>query len=302
MSVAVLESLPASFAAQIQTASDMVRERSHVRRVDGSSVGDAEIDRLLAGGLRRGEATEVVGGRSSGRFSLVLQSLAARTSCGETAALIDLGDSLDPRSAERFGVDLRRVLWVRPRTVSEALASAEAILQTAMPLIVVDLGNGPLPGGKGRVSEAAWRRLIRGAAEHGVTLLISSPYRVTGASAQTVLEAERGRGCWSGEGGGTLRPTLLRGIDARLRLVRDRENRHEEPARLDLHVESVRALDPILVDTKPRCDAPAQKESPRDAASVVPFPARPARRGRDTRRGRRYTALLRESQHNTEGS
>ena len=44
---------------------------------------------------------------------------------GEAAALIDLGDHFDPQLAEENGVDLRRLLWVRPRTVKEAVMSAE---------------------------------------------------------------------------------------------------------------------------------------------------------------------------------
>ena len=41
------------------------------------------LDRLISGGLPRGRLTELVGRRSSGRFSIVLAALASATSAGE---------------------------------------------------------------------------------------------------------------------------------------------------------------------------------------------------------------------------
>jgi RecA/RadA recombinase len=38
---------------------------------------------------------------------------------GEAVALIDLGDHFDPRVAEANGVDLRRLLWIRPKTIKK---------------------------------------------------------------------------------------------------------------------------------------------------------------------------------------
>ena len=61
----------------------------------------AALDRLLSGGLPRGGLVEVTGRRSCGRFSIGLSSLAATTSAGESAALVDLGGHLDPQSAEQ---------------------------------------------------------------------------------------------------------------------------------------------------------------------------------------------------------
>src|SRR5215510_482223 len=86
------------------------------------------LDRLLAGGLPRGGLVEVTGRRSCGRFSVGISSLASATSAGESAALVDLGGHLDPQSAEEAGVDLARLLWVRPSKLKEAVASAEMLL------------------------------------------------------------------------------------------------------------------------------------------------------------------------------
>ena len=62
------------------------------------------LARLLPGGLPRGELVELTAGRSSGRFAWALMLLAAATSAGENAALIDLGDALDPQSAAPAGI------------------------------------------------------------------------------------------------------------------------------------------------------------------------------------------------------
>src|SRR2546425_11726912 len=63
--------------------------------------------------ILRGEIIEIVGRPSSGRTSLFVESLATVTRGGAVAALVDAGDTFDPASAARAGVDLSRLLWVR---------------------------------------------------------------------------------------------------------------------------------------------------------------------------------------------
>jgi hypothetical protein len=178
------------------------------------------LDELLAGGLPRGQVVEMIGARSSGRFSAVLAALAAATFCGEAAALVDLGDGLDPQAAAALGVDLQRLLWLRPQGLKQALASAEIALGAGFPLVVLDLGNPPLRGGRDTRGEAGWLRLARAAQAHGAALLIASPYRVSGTAAATVLQAARGRARWLGSRTGA--PWLLDGISCRLTLDKSR--------------------------------------------------------------------------------
>ena len=144
---------------------------------------------------------ELIGERSSGRFSTVLATLAATTTAGEAVALVDLGDGLDPRIAAAAGVDLERLLWVRPPHLKKALVSAEMLLAGGFPLVIIDLGNPPVPGGRG--VEAAWLRLARAAQSHDAVLLVSSPYRASGTAATGVVKAMRGRPRWSSKGSGT---------------------------------------------------------------------------------------------------
>lgn len=168
-----------------------------------------DLDRLLGGGLDRGRLVELVGGRSSGRFSLVISALAAATSIGEAAALVDLGDGFDPAGAELAGVDLERLLWSRPRRIKDAFAATEMLLESGFPLVVLDLGTPPVPGGRGQ--DAFWLRLARAAQTHRVALLISAPYRVSGPAAAKVLGTEFARPSWLGS-------RLLLGLETRVRL------------------------------------------------------------------------------------
>jgi hypothetical protein len=73
----------------------------------------AAIDAQLGGGWRRGEVSEILGPRSSGRTSVLLATMAAATTRGEIVGLVDATDRFDPASALEAGVDLDRVLWVR---------------------------------------------------------------------------------------------------------------------------------------------------------------------------------------------
>ena len=171
------------------------------------------LDRLLAGGLPRGGLVELASARSSGRFSVAIAALAATTSSGESAALVDLGGHLDPQAAVAAGVELTRLLWVRPHRVKEAVASAEMLLATGFSLVVVDLGLAPV---RGRfVPDAAWLRLGRTARSRGAALLLSTPYRLAGHAADAVVAMESSSALWCGTGGA---PRLLEGLSSRLTL------------------------------------------------------------------------------------
>ena len=81
----------------------------------------AALDRGLAGGLPRGQVSEVVGPASSGRTSVAWAALAAATRRGESVALIDTFDRFDPPTAHACGIDLSRLLWVRGQADLENL-------------------------------------------------------------------------------------------------------------------------------------------------------------------------------------
>lgn len=219
------------------------------------------LDELLGGGLPRGKLVEMIGARSSGRLSIVLAAVAAATAAGEATALVDLGDGLDPEAAVALGADLRRLLWLRPGTLKQALAGAEILLGGGFPMVVLDLGNPPIRGGRGH--EAAWLRLARAAQAQGAALLIASPYRVSGTAAAAVLQAARGRARWQGAAGGPC--WLLDGLSCQVTLEKCRGRRL--PARsLELELR-LSPIVPAAPATTVTAEAPAAVASSAAVAS-----------------------------------
>ena len=80
------------------------------------------VDTRLGGGWPHGEISELIGGRSSGRTSILMATLAVATRCGGMVGLVDAFDRFDPLTAARAGLDLDLVLWVRgPSLMLEGL-------------------------------------------------------------------------------------------------------------------------------------------------------------------------------------
>jgi hypothetical protein len=222
----VRDTLPPELRDIVHRASELVRTRQLRLRETPLITSVTGIDRLLGGGLPRGTLVELVGRGSCGRFASLLAALKMVTDTGEVAALVDQGDQLDPQSAATVGIDLDRLLWLRPRVLPDALAATEMLVHTGFPLVALDLG---LPPVRGRTPLAAWLRLARTAATHRAVVLVGSPYHLSGCAAAVVVTAHRGRGTWSGTVG-TAR--LLHGIEARLDLARQRGKRPDGIARI----------------------------------------------------------------------
>jgi recombination protein RecA len=91
--------------------------------------GVAAVDRVLGGGWRRGEVSEITGARSSGRTSVLISTLAAATADGGVVALVDAADRFDPVSAAAAGLDLDRVLWIRGPGLTVESARPDLVAQ-----------------------------------------------------------------------------------------------------------------------------------------------------------------------------
>lgn len=229
-----LADLRASFAgtaaAKMMNATELVRALAKEKRDGSIPTTLSAFDELLGGGLPRGKMVELIGGRrTAGRFSIAISALAAATSMGEAAVLIDLGDHLDPHVAEANGVDLQRVLWIRPKTMKQAVMSAEMITAAGFQLVVLDLGLPPLRGK--RVPDAAWVRLARTAEAHGTAMLVSSPYPLTGTASEAVVKGCGGHPLWIDPKKG---PRLLEGVRVSLALEKHRHMKPDARATLTL--------------------------------------------------------------------
>src|SRR6202034_3183512 len=110
------------------------RDRQEVVTV---SSGIPEID-SLTGGLPRGALTEIFGPSCSGRTSLLLAALSARTAQEESCALIDGGDAFAPHSGSAPTI----ISSIPLRNVEQTLRATDLLLQGGgFGLIAVDLSD-----------------------------------------------------------------------------------------------------------------------------------------------------------------
>ncbi len=201
-------------------AVELIRALETKRRDELLATTLAPFDALLGGGLPRGKVVELTGRRTAGRFSIVMAALAASTSLGEAAALIDLGDNFDPQIGEMTGIDLRRMLWIRPHTLKQAVMSVEMIAAAGFQTVILDAGSHPIRGR--RVPDAAWVRLARAAEAHGTVMMIATPYALTGTASEAHVAARRARPKWIGGGKS---PRILAGIEVSVTLEKHRHNK-----------------------------------------------------------------------------
>ncbi len=140
-----------------------------------ASMGHAGLDARLSGGIPRGQVSELVGPRSSGRTALMLQAVAAATRRGELVALVDALDMLDVESAAEAGVVFDRLLWIRglvvtnpgmcrdlnQRAIVQAIRAFTLVLDAGnFGLVVFDAGEAPGDAIR-RLPFTTWLRLQR---------------------------------------------------------------------------------------------------------------------------------------------
>ncbi|MCA1828564.1 MAG: hypothetical protein ABR567_08040 [Myxococcales bacterium] len=220
-----------AFAARIELLDQLLRD-GQLRRAPAISLraprplstGIAALDAALGGGLARGQIHEVIGPPGAGGTALLRAALAAATSAGELCALIDPGSSFDPGR----GIDLARLLWVRPRDPVQALRAAEIALEARFALVALDLGDvcvlPPPKRPKGVIEvvrfekkltsagASPWARLARRAEKHDGALLLLTRAPQAGTFASATIELERIRAQWEGRHGAPGR--FLRGAVA----------------------------------------------------------------------------------------
>lgn len=168
------------------------RDRSVVEAV---SSGIAEIDELT-GGLPRGCLTEVFGGAGSGRTSLLLAALAARTREGEVCALVDGRDAFDPAAGLAAGVSLRQLLWVRCKNIEQALRATDLLIQGGgFGLIALDLSD-VAPRVVRQVQLSVWFRFRRAVEGTATILFLLGQESHAKTCASLVLRMEGEAGIW----------------------------------------------------------------------------------------------------------
>jgi len=200
--------------------------------------GISALDARLGGGFPRGQLSEVVGPRSSGRTSLLVQMMAAATARGELVALVDALDMLDVESAAATGVDLDRLLWIRghvvvnqgmarelnQRAIEQALRAFTLVLQAGnFGLVVFDLADAPADTIR-RLPFTTWLRLQRMVEGSQTACILIGSQPMARSSAGLTLEL-RIRNL---EVGMRFGGQLFDGLDIEARIVRARAREQEE--------------------------------------------------------------------------
>lgn len=108
--------------------------------IDVVSTGSIGLDSALGvGGLPLGRVVEIYGPESSGKTTLTLETIAQAQKKGMTCAFIDAEHALDPRYAEKLGVDIDELLVSQPDTGEQALEIVDMLVRSAaVGMIVVD--------------------------------------------------------------------------------------------------------------------------------------------------------------------
>ena len=145
--------------------------------------GVRRLDVALGGGLPLGETTELVSeGLGSGSAQVIHAVVRRNAADGRFVALVDGADSLDVDALEPG--DLGRLLWVRCRTVTEALAATDLLLRDRnFPLVVLDLKLNSATEWR-RVSGSVWHRFHRLREHHRTTLLVLTARPTVGGVAR----------------------------------------------------------------------------------------------------------------------
>jgi hypothetical protein len=212
------------------------------------STGVAALDDALEGGWRRGEVSEILGCRSSGRTGVLISTLAAATSRGEIVALVDAFDRFDPGAAAAAGLDLDRVLWVRgasligglnwpgrthPFAKSRVIEEGVSRAVRALDLIVraggfgvaaLDVAGVPARA-LGALPYTTWMRLAH-ANEGQPTVCLLVGDSSVGRSARGASVELEGTGRWTGSSRQSRR---FGGFEVRARIAQARRGADSEP-------------------------------------------------------------------------
>jgi RecA/RadA recombinase len=142
-------------AARTKEIVDGLREE--IRRIERRPRRCAEVvpsgipavDAALSGGFPRGALSELAGGRASGKTAVALRAIGNAVGEGRLAAFVDGRGEFYPPAAQALGIDLDRLLIVRPaprgaqggrEEVLRALWAAEALLASgAFAVVAIDL-------------------------------------------------------------------------------------------------------------------------------------------------------------------
>ena len=142
----------------------------HVLPLTGWTIGIPSLDLALGPtGIPHGRLTEIFGDASSGKTTLAFALLAACTRRGDIGAYVDPENTLFAPAAEAAGIDLDRLIVVRPKAEQAVRRAADAIVRSGACAVVV------LDGISARALQTHHcARLVSQAERNGITLVALS--------------------------------------------------------------------------------------------------------------------------------
>jgi len=209
--------LEAAFGERIHSPFTDLEKRADERVPSGIAALDA-----VTGGLPRGAITEFIGSPSSGKTTIALSALAAATCRDEVCALVDGGDAFDPQSAAAAGINLRRLLWIRCRTLDHTLRTADMLVQAGgFGMVAIDLCG--LPQNAVRNTQlAVWFRLQRTIENTPAILLLIGSESVAKSAAALVIHASVQQTDWTGASAGPSHAKFFSGQRLQVDIARAR--------------------------------------------------------------------------------
>ncbi len=107
--------------------------------VEAIPTGAITLDLALGvGGFPRGRIVEIYGPESSGKTTLVLQTLANAQRMGLEVAIVDSEHALDPIYAEALGLDLDTLILSQPDYAEQALNIVRRLVNAGIGVVAVD--------------------------------------------------------------------------------------------------------------------------------------------------------------------
>jgi hypothetical protein len=183
---------------QVQVANRLghVFEQREKRPLEILPTGVTETDHVLDG-FPRGAITEIHGGASCGRTSLLHSTLAAATLSDETCALVDCSDTFDLSTAACAGVSFDRLLWVRCNSnLENAFKSVDLLLHGGgFGLIVLSLADMPAKTLR-RLVSTWWFRFRRAIENTPTVLAVVTPVACVRSCAAMALELKNEGAVW----------------------------------------------------------------------------------------------------------
>jgi recombination protein RecA len=135
-----LESALASIERRFGKGTIMPLRSAEKVKVEAIPTGSLALDIATGvGGIPKGKIIEIFGPESSGKTTLALHVIAEAQKRGGIAVFIDAEHALDPKYAQKIGVDLDNLYISQPDYGEQALEIAESLLRSgAVDVIVID--------------------------------------------------------------------------------------------------------------------------------------------------------------------